>query len=191
MRKLGATVLTAVALATTTAWAQTVNQPDAPKPGTVVPPGVVVAPTPDGGVALKSDARPANATVPAITGGVSVNARETLRQAEKDANVKMVFALNTGNYVSDVRVKVVDGKGNVVIDDVADGPWLLAKLPPGTYTATAIYNGKPVTQKFTVGKSGVKTAYFRWPASVEQAVGATDTDAGGEILGTGPQEPKR
>jgi len=42
-----------------------------------------------------------------------------------------------------------------------------------------------------VGKSGVKTAQFRWPASVEAAgTGAAASDAGGQILGTGPQEPQ-
>jgi hypothetical protein len=48
-----------------------------------------------------------------------------------------------------------------------------------------------VTQKFTAGKSGLRTAHFRWPASVE-SVGAADAEAaGGQILGTGPQEPQR
>jgi hypothetical protein len=175
-------IVTAAALASSAVWAQ-----ERPLPGTVAPPGVVVGTTPDGGVALRSDAARANAAVPAITGGVSLNARDALRTQERDANLKMVFALNTGNYVSDVQVKVVDSKGNVVIDDTSNGPWLLAKLPPGTYTATATYNGKPITQKFTVGKSGLRTAQFRWPASVE-AVGAADAEAGGQILGTGPQE---
>ena len=79
-----------------------------------------------------------------------------------------------------------------MIDDVSNGPWLMAKLPPGSYTATASYNGKPVTQRFSVGKSGVRTANFRWPASVEgPAVGAAESDAGGQILGTGPQEAQR
>ena len=135
-----------------------------------------------------TDAQPYALT---ISGGVSLNARDNLRAQERDANVKMVFALNTGNYLSDVHVRVTDGKGNVVIDDVSNGPWVLAKLPPGNYTANATYNGKTVTQRFSAGKSGLRTAHFRWPASVE-AIGSTDAAAGnGQILGTGPQEPQR
>jgi hypothetical protein len=104
----------------------------------------------------------------------------------------MVFSLNTGNYVSDVHVKVTDRTGKAVIDDISTGPWLFAKLPAGSYTATATYNGKAVTQKFSVGKSGVRTAQFRWPASVEtEGVGAAGAEAGGQILGTGPQEPQQ
>ena len=195
MRNIGILFVTA-ALASSAVWAQqtTVNMgfdQAGQHKGTERPRGVVTGGTGDGGIALQSDAAKAGSkNVQAISGGVSLNARDTLRTQERDANVKMVFSLNTGNYVSDVQVKVADSKGNVVIDDVSNGPWVLAKLPPGSYTATATYNGKTLTQKFAAGK-GMRTAHFRWPASVE-AVGAADAEAaGGSILGTGPQEPQR
>jgi hypothetical protein len=195
MRKMGILLVTA-ALASSAAWAQktTVQQgfdQAGQRDGTQRPRGVVTGGSGDGGIALQSDAAKAGSNVQAISGGVSLNARDNLRAQERDANVKMVFALNTGNYLSDVHVKVTDGKGNVVIDDVSNGPWVLAKLPPGNYTANATYNGKTVTQRFSAGKSGLRTAHFRWPASVE-AIGSTDAAAGdGQILGTGPQEPQR
>lgn len=192
MHKLGMAVLVA-ALASTTAWAQksTFDKDGANKPADQGAPGVVTGNRGDGGIALKSDSVQANANVPAVSGGVSVNARDNMRAATPPHNVKMVFALTTGNYVSDVQVKVTNQSGKVVIDDIANGPWLFAQLPAGTYNATATYNGKPVTHRFSVGKSGVKTAQFRWPASVEAAgTGAAASDAGGQILGTGPQEPQ-
>jgi hypothetical protein len=179
-----------VAVAAALASSAVLAQQSTTRPGTERPAGVATGGTADGGIALQSDAAKANAAVPAVSGGVSLNARDTMRTQERDANVKLVFALNTGNYVSDVQVKVVDSKGKAVIDDVSNGPWLLAKLPTGSYTATATYNGKPLTQKFSVGKSGLRTAQFRWPANVE-AVGAADAEgSGGQILGTGPQESR-
>ena len=189
MRKLGAVILTG-ALATTTAWAQVSDQSTTRKQGTEGSRGVVTGSTGDGGIALKSDAAKAGSSVATVSGGVSLNARDNLRSQAPDHNIKMVFSLNTGNYVSDVQVKVADSSGRTVIDDISNGPWLMAKLPPGSYTATATYNGKPVTQRFSVGKSGVKTANFRWPASVEN-IGAAASEAGGQILGTGPQEPQQ
>ena len=144
----------------------------------------------DGGIALRTDAVSSGNSV---SGGVSVNARDQLRAQTPPHNVKMVFALNTGNYVSDVDVQVKNSAGKVVLSDVSNGPWLYAQLPAGSYTATATYNGKAVTQRFSVGSRGVKTAQFRWPASVEGAVaaqGATEGAAEGQILGTGPQEPQ-
>lgn len=210
MRKIRTALVVTLALASSAAWAQQMggqtaagsrsgmasdsatmgNQTNA-RSGTQGSRGVVTGGTGDGGIALHSDAAKAGTNVPAISGGVSLNARDNLRAQERDANVKLVFSLNTGNYVSDVQLKVVDSKGSTVIDDVSNGPWVLAKLPAGSYTANATYNGKTVTQKFTAGKSGLRTAHFRWPASVE-GVGAADAEAaGGQILGTGPQEPQR
>jgi hypothetical protein len=189
MNKLGAVMV--LALATSTAWAQ-MNDQGTRRSGTERPAGVVTGGTADGGIALQRDGKPANASVPAVSGGVSVNARDAMRGSEQNANIKMVFSLDTGNYLSDVQVKVTDKSGRALIDDVSNGPWLFAKLPPGSYTAAATYNGKTVTQKFSVGKTGMRTTQFRWPASVEtQAVGAAGADAGGQILGTGPQEPQR
>ena len=181
MRK-SAVILIAAALASGAAWAQ---QQD----GTTGARGVVTGGTGDGGIALHSDAARANSSSPAVSGGVSVNARDNMRAREQNANVKLVFALDTGNYVADVGVKVMDSRGNVVLDDVSQGPWVLARLPAGNYTATATYNGVAKTQKFTAGK-GMRTAQFRWPASIER-VGAAGAEAGGQILGTGPQEPQR
>ena len=119
-----------------------------------------------------------------IAGGVGIGARARLSsEAADDHNVKMVFALDSGNYVADVDVKVTDSSGRAVVGGVAAGPWLYAKLPPGGYTATATYRGKTVSEKFTVGRSGQRTALFRWPAAVEQASAADITP----ILGTGSQ----
>jgi hypothetical protein len=147
--------------------------------------------TPGGGIALQTDSVPANATVPAVSGGVSLNARDNLRAQVPPHNVKMVFALNTGNYVSDVQVQVKNKAGRMVLNDVSNGPWLYAQLPAGSYTATATYNGHATTQRFSVGKSGVRTAQFRWPASADTTVGANvSVEGGGQILGTGPQEPQ-
>lgn len=189
MKKIGAVLVTAV-LATSTAWAQ-MNDQGNQKSGTQGARGVVTGGTGDGGIALQSDAARSNGTVPSISGGVSLNARDTLRGSEKNANVKLVFALNTGNYVSDVQVKVTNSAGRTVIEDTSNGPWLLARLPAGSYTANATYNGSTVTQKFSVGGKGLRTAQFRWPASVEQqGIGSAGAQAGGQILGTGPQEPR-
>ncbi|HYC44834.1 MAG TPA: T9SS type A sorting domain-containing protein [Burkholderiales bacterium] len=182
-----AVLLIAAALASGAAWAQQTSDA-ARHSGSTTAPGVITGSTGDGGIALQTDAARVDASVPAVSGGVSLNARDNLRAREQNANVKLVFALNTGNYVSDVHVKVTDSKGKLVIDDVSNGPWLLARLPAGSYTATATYNGHTVTQKFSAGK-GMRTAQFRWPASVERdAVGAAASEAGGQILGTGPQE---
>lgn len=138
-----------------------------------------------GAITAGSDMADVQASVPAIAGGVGLNSRAMLSsEARPDHNVKMVFSLNTGNYLADVGVQVKDRSGRIVIDGVSEGPWLYAKLPPGTYTATATYNGHSVSKQFSTGRSGQRVAHFRWPASVEQA----QVSGVEPILGTGPQE---
>lgn len=140
-----------------------------------------------GSAASSSDERALGQS--AVGGGVGINARSKLSdQAAPDHNVKLVFSLNTGNYVADVDVEVSDRSGNLVIDGVAPGPWLFAKLPAGIYTAKATYMGETVTEKFTVGSSGRRVAHIRWPATLEMQASAPQV---APILGTGPQEMQR
>ena len=46
-----------------------------------------------------------------------------------------------------------------------DGPILLAKLPPGTYTIKASSDGKTLTKSVTVTAQGLRLVDFRWPTS--------------------------
>jgi hypothetical protein len=134
-----------------------------------------------------NDAAPVQGHVPALSGGVGSGARAMLSsEAAPEHNMKMVFALESGNYLADVAMKVKDANGRTVIDGVSDGPWLYAKLPSGSYTATATYNGRTVTQHFTVGRSGQHVVYFRWPTSVER----TSVAEVSPILGTGPENSR-
>ena len=71
---------------------------------------------------------------PLLTGGVSEEEREAMRQEIAPYNVWLVFVeRDTGNYISGAKVSLVDSSGNAVVDTVSDGPWLLAQVPPGQY----------------------------------------------------------
>jgi len=71
---------------------------------------------------------------PLLTGGVTEEEREAMKRDLGPYNVWLAFAeRDTGNYITGVKVSVVDSKENAVIDTVSDGPWLLAQVPPGQY----------------------------------------------------------
>ena len=87
--------------------------------------------------------------------------------------------MKAGAYLADIAVTVKDAKGGKVIDTVAQGPWLLAKVPPGVYTITATFDGKAVTQSTTVKANARREVVFRWDRDVAEA---------GEPLTPAPEE---
>ena len=97
-----------------------------------------------------------------VSGGVGLEARAQLAQQEREANLKLVFTEPQGSYLSDIGVKVFDRSGAVVLDTTSNGPWLLAKLSPGTYRIVATDQGTTREHRVTVGQ-GLKTLQISMP----------------------------
>ena len=93
-----------------------------------------------------------------VSGGIGEPGRSSLMAMQKDFNLKLMFADTKGPYLSDVNVTISDNKGQTLIDTVTDGPYLFAKLKPGTYRVKSTYQGTSHEQKVTVGSGGQKTA---------------------------------
>lgn len=110
-------------------------------------------------------ARSGGDQVAVISGGIGETARQELAAKAKDYNLKLVFALASREYLADVQVDIADAQGKNVASELSEGPWMFAKLPPGSYTVKATVNDKTETKKVSVGKQGQKTVNFLWPAS--------------------------
>jgi hypothetical protein len=115
-----------------------------------------------GGASLGAAGAPA-AGVAFVSGGIGETEQQQLLAHQNDYNLKLVFTLTEGNYLADVGVAVKDKSGKTVIENVADGPFFLARLPAGQYSVAATYEGKTVARKVSVG-SGLHTEQFRWAA---------------------------
>ena len=48
-----------------------------------------------------------------------------------------------------------------------EGPILLAKLSPGTYTVRATSGGQTQTKTVTIAPQGLRQLDFRWPRAVK------------------------
>jgi hypothetical protein len=105
---------------------------------------------------------------PVLSGGVGEGERAKLAQDARGYNLKLVFTMSTGNYVSEVPFQVVRG-GKTIVEATADGPWAFVKLPAGGYTVKATLEGKTLTRQVDVPKSGQKRVSFTWPASARVA----------------------
>ena len=119
---------------------------------------VAAAPSPAGGPRADTGA----GSIAFISGGIGEGAQAQLLSREKEFNLKMVFTLAEGNYVSGVGLEVRDASGRSAISHVTDGPFFLARLPPGAYTVTAVYDGQTQTRKVSLVAGHLRTEYVRW-----------------------------
>lgn len=121
-------------------------------------------------------ATPAHAAEQAavMSGGIGSSARDELAARAHGYNTKLVFALTSREYVSDVDVEITDAAGRKVVGHRTEGPWMFAQLPPGEYTVRATFNGNTLTRKVSAGKQGQKVVNFLWPVSA----GETGTTEG-------------
>jgi len=109
------------------------------------------------------------ADVPYVMGGVGADERQELLAKEKEHNLKVVVAEVGGDFLSDVTLVIESAKKESVLSAKMEGPILLAKLPPGTYTVRATSDDKTMTKSVTVTAQGLRTVDFRWPRSSKES----------------------
>ena len=105
------------------------------------------------------------ADVSYISGGVGADARQELLAKERDYKLKIIAADKSGDYLADVQVVIESARKERVLDTTMEGPILLAKLAPGTYTIRATSDAKTLTQIVTIAAQGLRQADFRWDVS--------------------------
>ena len=105
------------------------------------------------------------ADVPYISGGVGADARQELLAKEPDYNLKIIAADKSGDYLAGVQVVIESARNERMLDTTMDGPILLAKLAPGTYTISATSDAKTLTRTVTIAAQGLRQADFRWDVS--------------------------
>jgi hypothetical protein len=111
------------------------------------------------------EARAADAPAPYISGGTGADAREALLAREKEFNLKIIAADKSGDYLAGVKVVIESATKAQVLDTTMEGPILLAKLPPGTYTIRATSNDQKLTRTVTIGAQGLRQVDLRWDVS--------------------------
>jgi hypothetical protein len=105
------------------------------------------------------------ADVPYVSGGVDADARADLLAQETAYNLKIVTAEKSGAYLANVKVVIERAGKERMLETTMEGPILLAKLPPGTYTIRATSGRDTLTQTVTVPAQGLRQALFSWRTS--------------------------
>lgn len=100
-----------------------------------------------------------------ISGGIGIDESTAMKEAAPKYPLELVFGAREGAtqaYNADVHVKVTDRAGKTVIDTTANGPYLLAALPNGSYKVEATADGVTKTERADVKKGAHKRLVFSW-----------------------------
>ena len=98
-----------------------------------------------------------------ISGGIGDEWQQSMEERRAEYNLHLLFAQQgTGAYFAYVPVRITDASGQTVLNVTSLGPFLYARLKPGTYTVTASHLGEPITRTADVPASGGIDLNFYW-----------------------------
>ena len=105
-----------------------------------------------------------------ISGGVSEGEAQRFQAAFKQFPLVIELyehAAPRDEYTADADVRITDRKGQVVLDQHADGPFMLVRLPAGDYTVSASLKGRELPEHHVhVTDSGHARSVFVFPTQI-------------------------
>lgn len=100
-----------------------------------------------------------------VSGGVGEQAAAAFKQAAAKYPLELLFAQKASPndvYLAGVKVTVRDRAGKVMLDAVAEGPYLLATMPPGRYQIEADHEGVVKRQAVEIVSGKHQRVVFVW-----------------------------
>jgi hypothetical protein len=100
-----------------------------------------------------------------LNGGIGTEEADRMRQMGAEYPVQLTFAeRNQGQdeFVADVHLRVIDGRGVTLVDLPNQGPIFLLEVPPGNYTVEAERQGDVKTRHFDVAPGRHDRLGFEW-----------------------------
>jgi hypothetical protein len=91
-----------------------------------------------------------------VTGGIGSDEAQAMRDAAANYPLTLELAAAGGGprdeYISNADVRILDSRGTVVLEARTEGPFLLARLPAGTYAVDVEWNGQHKQKTVEVGE---------------------------------------
>lgn len=103
-----------------------------------------------------------------ISGGIGSDEVAAIKAAARHypLTIELAQASRTGGvFVADVDIAIRTAKGKKVFAANSSGPFMLVKLPPGSYRVEATLDGAARSQNVTIQARGSRHLTFVWPAS--------------------------
>lgn len=132
-------------------------------PGTILSVGIALLVATMFGELVAAPVQEARGDVAIVHGGIGADDRALIESQAAAHNLKLTFARKgSGAYLSDVKVVVRTKQGAVVVDTVASGPLLLARLPEGEYIVSATERDTTLTQHVAIKGKARRDWVFRF-----------------------------
>lgn len=106
-----------------------------------------------------------------LSGGIGKDEATAIKTASKHWPLTLEFAVKDktrADFAAKVNLVVRDAAGHTELQTTTAGPFVLAKLSPGSYTVDATLDSKPLHKKILVKHGVTAKALFIWPAGTDE-----------------------
>ena len=113
----------------------------------------------------------AQGSISYISGGISSDEAQAMKAAAADYPLTLELAVAGSErdpYIADARVQIRDLRGNAVLDTTTEGPFLLVRLPSGTYTLNVQWNGAQKRKTVQVAANKRQHVMFEFPRAADR-----------------------
>ena len=107
-----------------------------------------------------------------LSGGIGEGEAQAIQRASRDWPLMLEFAEHhkpRDEFVADVHAVVRDASGHRVLALDSQGPLVLARLSPGSYTVDATLDGRRLREKVAIQQGHTAKAVFVWPAGTDKS----------------------
>lgn len=101
--------------------------------------------------------------VPFRNGGIGQEEADAMRATAGDYNLRLYFSVaRPAQVTADVKVQVLDSKGNIQFETESAGPKLFILLPNGRYKVLATLNEVLITRNVVIKNRRGVNVYLNW-----------------------------
>ncbi len=100
-----------------------------------------------------------------LTGGVGEEEVRAIESKARNYPMTLEFLVKAepkAQFAADVKVKIEDYSGKVILEAASDGPFMLVRLPPGRYGIAATLGGETQARHVRLVENQPKRVIFEW-----------------------------
>ncbi|BBP01393.1 hypothetical protein [Sulfuriferula nivalis] len=110
-----------------------------------------------------------------VNGGIGVDEQTMMHNVANEYPLHIEFSKSErGTFLADIPVSIKDSHGKVVFELKDAGPMLYVRLPKGTYTVNAVFDGEAQSGKVTLDGKHNKRVVLHWKRPADPITKDTD-----------------